>query len=192
MILNCIFDERRPEKLPLLEAEMLRQGISYTLWSADILPNVVESINASHRKIVQYALDHNLPEIAIAEDDVYFPHPEGWYMFLAKKPKNFDLYLAGCYSEVVHPMTGWDESPAHIVNKYPVGLHCYIIRERYYRTFLNTDPTVHIDTAQKGVCKVCYPFAAIQRPGWSSNNQKIVNYNELLTDADVYGGIPKL
>jgi hypothetical protein len=73
----------------------------------------------------------------------------------------------------------------------PTGLHCYIIAQRYYDTFLATDPAVHIDTAQqKGLFKVCYPMAAIQRPGWSWNNKEIVNYNTNLNPKDVYGGIP--
>lgn len=207
MILNCIVDNRRPEKLPLLEAEMLRQGISYTLWDAEILPNVVESINASHKKIVQYAADAGLPEVAIAEDDVYFPADDGWKYFLANKPKAFYLYLGGCYCNLIvsrktesdgqwirvdwgkhyHPTRTTIERSV----LSPVGLHCYIINERYYRTFLNTDPTAHIDTAQKGVFKVCYPMAAIQRPGWSANNLENVNYNTILKPEDVYGGLPK-
>jgi hypothetical protein len=37
---------------------------------------------------------------------------------------------------------------------------------------------------------VCYPFAALQRKGFSANNMKEVDYNTLLQDIDVYGGLP--
>lgn len=203
MILNCIFDERRPEKLPLLEAEMLRQGISYCLWSAEILPNVVESINASHRKIIQYALDNGLPEIAIAEDDVFFPADDGWKYFLSGIvgiPKSCDIYLAGTYLPQFGTSCGKldklsENNYNHIgcqVEKI-VGLHCYIIYQRFYDTFLSMPKKYHIDTAldHKGKFIVRTPMAAVQRPGWSANNKKIVDYNELLTDKDVYGGLPK-
>jgi hypothetical protein len=188
-ILHIIHDNRRPEKLPLLEAEMLRQGISYTLWSAEVLPDVVESINASHKKIVRYALEHSMPEIAIAEDDVWFPAVDGWKYFLANKPQIFDVYSAGTYGPYVNdPTFGGKRAP------YITGFHCYIIDETFYKKFLSLPATLHIDAALEtitGIYKVCYPFAAIQRPGWSANNRENVDYNKLLKNADVYGGIPK-
>lgn len=185
MLLNIIFDNRRPEKHRLLAAEMERQNIATIYWPAVILTSgIIESINASHKRLVSYAKFNNLPEFAIAEDDVYFPAENGWQHFLTSKPDAFDLYLGGCYSELIH-----DKGVTFTAN--PVGLHCYIIAQRYYDTFLATDPAVHIDTAQtNGLFKVCYPMVAIQRPGWSWNNKEIVNYNTNLNPKDVYDGIP--
>lgn len=180
MILNIIQDFRRPEKLGPLEQEMLRQGISYRLWDAIILPDVVASINASHKAIVRYAKETGLPEVAIAEDDVCFPAPDGWLYWLERMPLDFDIYAAGTYGGV-----------ENFAPKSNVGAHCYIVHERYYDRFLAVPDHAHIDLAQDGAdIEVVYPMAAIQRPGWSANNQKWSDYNSVLSDKDVYGGIP--
>src|ERR1700749_433634 len=139
--------------------ELSAQEITdYEIWPCIILSDVVESINASHKMIVQWAKDNGLPEVCIAEDDLMFTAPGAWKYFLSKKPKFFNLYLAGCYSPIKH---GWDEDQ-YSYTLEPVGFHCYIIHERYYDTFLATPSNLHIDTAQKTIgIKVCYPMAAL-------------------------------
>lgn len=188
MICNIIYDSRRPEKYEPLITEMARQGISYMLWDAVILPNIVASINASHREIVTFYKRQGATEVCIMEDDVMFPSEIGWAYFLGNKPLEFDLYLGGCYSKIT---TGIVEKSI-VYTETPVGLHCYIIHERYFNQFLNTDPREHIDTAQgdKGVFKVCYPMPALQRKGWSANNCAKVDYNTLLKPEDVYEALP--
>lgn len=177
MIAHIIYDDRRPEKLELLRQEMLRQAISFMLWEAVRLPDIVASINASHRLIVEYAKRRQEASCLVMEDDVCFPAPDGFAYFLQRKPVDFDLYVAGTYGGV--------KAGKPLSN---VGLHCYLIHEKYYNRFLSTDPTAHIDTAQDGAdIHVCYPMAALQRPGWSWNNKSSVNYNTLLKPADVYG-----
>jgi hypothetical protein len=96
---------------------------------------------------------------------------------MAHEPEHYDIYLAGSYG-------GWNPC------LYPVGLHCYLIQDHFYNIFLGIDPTKHIDTALegKGLFKLCYPMAAIQRPGFSANNRKAVNFNLCLKKEDVYFG----
>src|ERR1700744_1364832 len=187
MKLNIIWDSRRPEKWEPLMAELSTQGITdYEIWSCLILPEVVESISASHKMIVQDAKDKGLKEVCIAEDDLMFTAPGAWDYFLSKKPRFFDLYLGGCYSPVKH---GWDESP-YSYTLEPVGFHLYILHERYYDTFLSPPDHLHIDTAQKSnTIKVCYPIVALQRPGFSANNKCDQDYNSILKPEDIYHGI---
>ena len=39
-----------------------------------------------------------------------------------------------------------------------------------------------------GDFKFCYPFPALQRPGFSANNKAIVDYNKILEPKDIYKG----
>lgn len=155
------------------------QGIHfYRFWNATIdKDSVVKSINASHKKIVQWAKDNNKPYVCIAEQDLTFPAKDGWDYFLKSQPKEFDLYLACTY---VPPIT----------NNIVCGFHLYIVAQKFYDKFLSAPDGEHIDTAMdglKGDYKFCYPFAALQRPGFSWNNpHSPVNYNGILKSEDIY------
>ena len=192
---NIIHDSRRSEKYPLLMAELKRQGLTekdVEIWPAMLLDTVVESINASHRMIVQKAKDEEMESVLIMEDDVLFPAEDGFRYFLDHLP-DFPcrMYLAGAYSVTWH-----DSTRKRIVTHF-VGMHCYIIPHWFYDIFLEIPKTVHIDTYISDMIAkyeiavyCCYPMAAIQRKGWSANNGKDVDYNYLLKPEDVRGGLP--
>ena len=179
MKLNIILDDRKPERYGLLLGEMIRQGITdYEFFPCHIVPSVVESINLSHKMIVRKAKEEGLTEVCIAEDDLMFPAKDGWDFFLSNKPKEFDLYLAASY---IPPVS----------NNKICGFHLYIVAEKFYDRFLSVPDNVHIDTEMnnlKGDYKFCYPFPALQRPGFSSNNKTDVNYNKILKEEDIYRG----
>lgn len=174
--LNIIHDNRLFNRLEPLVEEMHRQGINYKIWDAvECKDSVIKSINLSHKQIVQYAKDNGLKEIAIGEDDLFFPAPNGWQFFLRNKPEKYDLYL-GCTFMPLHA-------------KSVCGFHLYCIHEQYYDKFLSIPDNVHIDTAQdelKGHFEFCYPYPALQRPMWSANNRAEVNYNAVLNKEDIY------
>ena len=90
------------------------------------------------------------------------------------------MYLAATYGQ-----RNGDMAP------YPVGLHAYFIHSSFYDEFLALPPYRHIDTALegKGPFHVCYPYAAIQRKGWSANLRKEVDYNQSLQENDLYTGV---
>lgn len=181
MILNVIIDSRRLERYEPLISELSRQEIEYELWPCLMYNNVVTSINNSHKMIVRKAKEDGLVETAIAEDDLYFPNEKGWEWFLKNKPDVFDIYVGGSYLHFKRP-----EVPCAVKVDCIVGLHLYIINEKYYDTFLATSDLDHIDTAQRGDIYVCYPMPALQRPGFSSNNQAQCNYNSILNKEDIY------
>lgn len=181
MKLNIILDSRRIEKYQPLMDELSRQGIAdYEIWPALILPDVIESISASHKAIIRDAKEKGLKEICIAEDDVYFPAADGWQYFLKNKPEDYELYLAASYG-------GYSE-------KQPIGFHLYCIHEQFYDKLLSIPDNCHIDTGTWWLGKekfvFCYPFAALQRPGFSANNMSHADYNKILKPEDVYGGLP--
>lgn len=156
---------------------MERQKIQdYEIWPCLMYSNVVSSINLSHKMIVRDAKERGLKRVAIAEDDLYFPSEDGWKYFLSNEPEYYDIYCAATY---ITPIS----------NGMICGFHLYMVHERFYDTFLSVRDDVHIDTAFnniKGVYKFCYPFAALQRPGFSSNNMAQVNYNSILKPEDIY------
>ena len=177
--LNIIYDNRRTEKYDLLIAELDRQGISdYEIFPCIIRNDVIESINASHKMLIQKAKDEGEEMICVAEDDLWFPADDGWQYFLKNKPGKFDLYLGGSYV---------------IDDCFPqiCGFHLYICHEKFYDRFLSVPNNKHIDTEinnLKGDFHFCRPFPALQRPGFSANNKCVVNYNGILKEGDVYVG----
>lgn len=180
--INVIYDSRRSEKYGLIIDEFVRQGIKkYLIWDCISKPNVVESINESHKSIVRQAKESGFKECCIAEDDVFFPSENGWEWFLKNKPESFDIYSASNYNSFKR-----EGETGAVKTDTIVGFHLYIVSEKYYDTFLATPPDKHIDTEQKGDLYFCYPFAALQRPGFSANNMAICNYNSQLNPEDIY------
>lgn len=193
MYVHILINPYRPIPNTTLNNELDRQGINAKFWEPIYDPkDVVRSINLSHKQIVQFAIDHHLPEICIMEEDVMFPAPDGWQYFLANKPANFDLYLAGTYglNKLALDRVAEGIGPVEINNF--AGLHCYIISECYYDKFLALPENKHIDDQPGlGTFYVCAPFAALQFPGWSSTQRAVADYNcdpKSLPPACIYYG----
>ncbi len=178
MKLNIIFDDRRIERYEPLMKELKRQGITdYELWPCIMRPDVVQSINASHKMLVRMAMENQEPCVCIGEDDLWFPGEDGWQWFLKNVPYEFDIYLGGTYC-------------VPLSNNIICGFHLYMVHQKFYEKFLSVPDNEHIDTAMnniKGDYHFCYPMPALQRAGFSSNNKTVSNYNSILKDSDVYG-----
>lgn len=180
MKLYIIYDDRRFEKYPLLIKELEEQGITdYELIPAIIdKRSVVESINAGHKALVRMAKEKKMPYIAIAEDDLMFTAKGAWQYFLDNIPETYDVYVAATY---LMPLE----------MNLLTGFHLYIVHEKFYDKFLSVKDDEHIDNAVcdlKGDYKICYPFPALQRAGFSSNSKVEVNYNNLIKEKDIYRG----
>lgn len=183
-----------PDRFFDFQREMEDQHIkNWTILPATKLPgSVIRSISISHKRAVRAAKELGYERICIMEEDVIFPDKAGWSYFLSSMPadNDFDLYIGGI-------ITGFGDkkeqykTPSFITPSF-TGMHCYVIHSRFYDTFLSTSDDQHIDQALDGLGKyvVCYPFAALQRPGWSANARAYVDYNVHLTPEDVYGPIP--
>lgn len=187
MRVNILFDERRVERYEPLMSELRRQHIDdYEIWPCVFHKGpVYESINLSQKMIVQKAKERGDKECVIFEDDIWFPSEDGWVYFLGNKPDSYDIYIGGSYlmdNRIEYKF------PRVAVKEY-VGNHCIIIHQRYYDTFLSVPQNAHIDQAQNGLGEfyLCYPMAALQRPGFSSNTGDMANYNAILQEKDVYG-----
>jgi hypothetical protein len=169
------------ERLDPLIAGLEWQKSAYQIHYGSILRHsVVESINKSHKDLVRLAVENDWDEICIAEDDLMFTHENSWQFFLANKPHytQYDLYVASTF---IMP-----HDPLHIC-----GFHLYTVSKRFYDTFLSAPDKEHIDYVMNdigGKFKVCYPFPALQRAGFSQNNSAYSDYNTKLRPEDIYNG----
>lgn len=177
---HVILDPFRPHTNETLEKELNEQEIDAKIWVAVHDPaSIIRSIGLSHKMIISYAMEQELPEICIMEEDVMFLAPGAWKYFLANKPLEYDLYVAGCYGLNQQAYKRIAEEPGAIPIHNFAGLHCYFINQSYYEKFLSLPEERHIDDqAGLGRFYVCSPFTALQHPGWSSNNRDKVNYNK--------------
>jgi hypothetical protein len=170
-----------PERLPQLMQELQSQSITdYRLWDGiRNEQNPRTGISQSHKQIVRWAKENNLPKIAIAEDDIKFTSKGSYEYFLKNEPEDYDLYL-GCvyYGNIKTDNT---------VDKFS-GLILYIINSKYYDKFLATPESQNLDLAQKGKGKfiVSNPFACVQYNGYSYNKKKDVDYDKLLKGRKLY------
>jgi len=190
MIAHVILDHFSSAPNTTLDMELAEQGIDAEIWIAEHDPNdVVGSIGRSHKKIIQHAKEAGLKQVCILEEDVMFLGPKAWEHFLYNIPKDFDLYLGGCYGlrQLTYQRIASHEGPVEIHNF--AGLHCYIINESYYDKFLSLPENKHIDD-QPGMGRfyVCSPFVALQHPGFSSNHKTKVNYNINIPKECLYHG----
>lgn len=168
--------KRNNDRWPLLKKELENQNITdYRIWFGETKhKEPKQNISESHKAIVQYAKESGLKEVLIFENDIYFPAADGFKYFLDNKPKEFDIYTAGAYGMSRGLRVGVTQ-----IQRF-TGLHCYIVRERFYDTFLSVDGTKDIDYAlsDKGEYYIIYPFAAIQHETPSDNKEGLIYQNK--------------
>lgn len=180
-----LYNDKRHERYHPLMEEIERQGvIDFEFFPAIEAKTPVESINAGFKAIIRKAKEEGLKECAIWEDDNYFANANGWLYFLNNKPKEYDIFIGGSY--LIDNRIEY-KSPVTKVPEY-IGNHCILVHSRYYDRFLSVPDDVHIDVAQGGLGDfyLCYPMAALQRAGWSSNNSAYADYNQTLDKIHIY------
>lgn len=173
-----IHNPLRSDRLEVLKKEILEQNIL----DYELVPAIMDNkrgIAKSHKTIVRKAKELGLPAVLIMEDDVRFCGPGAFKYFLDNIPETYDLYLSGVYYGKLNDVNK--------VNKFS-GLHCYLVHERFYDTFLSIKEEGNIDNnlTGAGYYKVCYPFAAVQHNGFSDNVHKEVNYDKYLSGRKFY------
>lgn len=180
---NVIHDNLRVDRAELMYRELYEQEIyNFQLWPAIFDERATfAGISQAHKKIVRNAKQNKYPYVIIAEDDLRFTAKGAYKYWLSKKPKDFDIYLAGIY-------TG-DIKEDNTVDDWS-GLTLYIVSERFYDTFLNVTIMNHLDRtlARLGKYVVCNPFAAIQWTTWSSNKQAMICHSGLLKGRTLWNG----
>lgn len=154
---------------------MEEQGISnFKVWDGIFDPNdTIKAISRSHKRIVRYAKENNLPRIIIAEDDIQFTRPGAWDYFLKSIPEDCDLYLGHIY------FGKWDDNGK--INGEFSSFSLYCINSKFYDYFLSVSERQHIDLvmnkARRYDIRVCLPMVCRQANGWSDNSKKIKDWS---------------
>lgn len=188
---QIIHNTKDHERSLKLMAELARHRFPARIWEAKMREPARAGITWSHKNIIWYAREWEWEEVLIMEDDVYFPSRDGYKNFLAmyeNRSEDSDIYLGGIYMG----RESLSENKQHI--KKFSGLHCYVVRQKFYDTFLQIDDTQSLDNslsalAQVGVCKImcCYPMMAIQHENVSSTSGCIFRHKDYFTEEMVYG-----
>lgn len=183
---HVIHMPHRTDRMNNLMRQFEEQNITdYKIWDAIVHPMVTHvGVAKSHKMIVEFAKQNHLPEVLIMEDDVCFSAKGAFDYFLANKPKDFDIYLSSIYHGLLNENNTVDDF---------CGLHCYIVHERFYDTFIDLPiqkdgSEMHIDRAFMNIGKyiVCDPFIAYQLDGYSDNKKGMGTYKHLMAGRKFY------
>lgn len=181
MNLNIIHLPKRIDRWQLLQRQIREQNIKdYRLWEG-ITDNKMpfRGISRAHKQIIEFAKNENHAEILIAEDDICFTDVGAFDFFLKNKPPDYDIYLGGIYSGFIEDDNSVDDFS---------GLTLYIVKQKFYDTFLSVSDEKNIDRALKGLGKfiVCNPLVVMQHNGFSDNKKIYCNYFTLIKNRSFF------
>lgn len=187
-IIRTPTDSKRAERL---EQEFERQlqtmgdrDINISYFKAFMDPQMPRrGISKTHRAIVQEAADKGLSEVLIVEDDIKFLNKESLLRFLNINryiPKDCDMFFGGIYDGKIEKEFS---AYASVIDRIS-GLHCYIVKQKFYEKFLSADPNFNLDfylsEYLKPMIYCAYPMLAIQHDGYSYNAGQEMKYNRNL------------
>jgi len=166
--------------------EMATQRAKFVVHDGFVDRPVFKGISKSHKQIVQYAKDNNLPSIVIMEDDCKFTHPDSYKYFLKNTPQDYDLYFGLIYHGSIN-------EEYRVMNGFSGGLTLYRINRRFYDTFLSVSYKNHLDNqlgelAWNHKYYVCPEFCCTQPGGYSYNHRRELYYDEYLRNKVLYTG----
>lgn len=184
--------EHRTDRQASIIKESVNQDFSIKFFYGERSLKRVDNarcISTGHKKIIQYAKDNNLPEIIIAEDDLFFYGDDGkaFKYFIDNKPKSFDLYIGCLYN-------GDISEQGKVLNGMSGSHSLYIISSKFYNFALHDVPDNCFqdrylgDHAHKFDYFVCNPMVCGQTGGYSDNQKKtVVTYEMFMENRNVYG-----
>ena len=146
MIPNIIHNKENTHRYEHLLKQMETQGIGTFKFSPAIFLDCPKtSVMEAHKKVVRDNYDQ--PEIIIFEDDIVFTKPDSHDRFLGLYrdiPENVDIFLGSYYKHSkIRPVDEDFDELRWAFN----GLHHYIIRKKFYDTFLSLPDGKHVDRA---------------------------------------------
>lgn len=163
----------RTDRLEAFKRQATQQDFEYRRWDGIVHQLPFTGIAQAYKRIIQYAKDEGLEMIAIAEDDICFSSLGSYDYFISQIPKDrFDLFLGSIYWGTIKEDNTVDEFS---------GFTLTVFHNSFYDKFLSTPEQNHIDRQMKiheGIYKVCMPFVAYQKDGYSDNAQQNTKYNQ--------------
>lgn len=176
-IVHTINLNKREDRLLSICKQAKQQGFALKIWDGVEGDIPFKNINKAFKRVVQYAKDHNLPKIIIAEDDCVFHSFQSFDYFIKNIPEKFDLFLGMVYSAQV-------DDNHRILNGYS-GNTLVCLHNSFYDFFLSAPNDVHMDRwcgqyAFEKLYYVCHPFVCKQLNGYSDNRRMNSTYDALL------------
>lgn len=185
MKIACIVTPNDLKRLNSLTNEMDKQK---KVWGGDIeiftaiMDNEMprRGISQSHKEIVKWAKEQELSSVLILEDDVQFMCDNALEKLINISkiiPKDCDILFGGVYDgDIEKEFSTYCSLKGRIS-----GLHCYIIFDKFFDTFLNIDENFNLDFGLSNELNThfycMYPMVALQYDGYSYNTQTVTNYN---------------
>lgn len=146
LIPNIIHNKGNTVRYEHLLKQMAFAGIgTFKFYPAIYLDCPKTSIMEAHKQIIRDNYDE--PELVIFEDDIVFTNPDSFDRFIelyTRVPENVDLFLGSYYK--CHKSMPVDED-FDVLRWAFNGLHHYIVRKKFYDTFLRIPDGYHIDRA---------------------------------------------
>lgn len=181
-----IHDSQRKDRRDLFRKELEEQGIDlYELVPADkSTNNPVKNISRAHKECIRRAQKEDLPMCVVMEDDVLFPCPGAYNEFLRLSEilpteittAKWDMLIAGSYDyQLYHNI--YKSGPLVPIKRFS-GLHCYLVRQKFYDQFLQAPEGRNLDKTLAGNIWMTYPMMALQHDGYSDNKKRTTNYNQ--------------
>jgi hypothetical protein len=167
----------------LLQHELQRQQVTeFRIWDGIRDPECTKrGICKAHKQIVAWARSCRLPEVLIAEDDVWFSAGGALDYFLQQQPADFDLFLGGIiWGHIKSDNTVEDFS----------GSMLYLAKERFYNTILDLPEDKDYDRSMAGLGKfvVCHPMVACQQAGYSDHHGREVDFQPMIRQLKWFTG----
>lgn len=148
--------------------------------------NTKKAICEGHQRIVRFAQENNLQNIIICEDDLRFTSPNSFKYFLSQIPKSYDIFCAMTY--VCTKKEG-----NRLLGPFSGGLTLFSVNQRFYETFLNINPNVHLDRFLGEISpnfemNECPLVPAYQSGGLSDNLKQVLFYDVYLENRELFNG----
>lgn len=173
MIINIINRVKRTDRREAVTEQMEQEHCSYRFWDGVEGKVPKHNIHKAHKNIIQWAKDMKMTKVCVAEDDACFCAPGAWKYFLDNEPVDADMYVASYYS-------GSHDEFFNV--KGFRGMTLYILYAKAFDLFLSLSENLHIDGAlamSSAKIVTCYPFAAIQSPGYSDQRKRFTADDQL-------------
>jgi glycosyl transferase family 25 len=157
----------------------------------------------SHIYCLEYAIQHNWPQVCICEDDILFTNPPLFTAQLStflKKQSKWDVLLVG--ANIAPPFIRTTDYCMQVYNAQTTT--GYIVKQHYYNTLLlnfktglsklletNNTPHYAIDIFWKHLqfkdrWYILTPLSVVQKSGYSNIENKLTNYEtHMLSDKSI-------
>lgn len=142
-------------------------------------------------QIFEYAKEQKFSQILIMEDDVYFtPEVNNIESLMLHVPKDWDMFYVGGNHNIKHPVRPQPlPINQHVVKcQHTFTTHCYAVKSHMYdilisRLNLLDAPidVIYTDIQKSHNVYGFYPSVAKQRESFSDIEQRVRNYDNLIT-----------